>query len=160
MRDAVFRLFTPSDAPWLAARHGAIYAEYDGFDETFGPLVAGILADFIADHDPTREAGWIAEVEGRPMGSIFCVQLDDQTAKLRLFLLEPQMRGQGLGQRMLTHCMDFARAAGYRRMELWTHESHKAACALYAANGWRLTASKPVHSFGRDLVEQSWKIDL
>ncbi len=70
------------------------------------------------------------------------------------------MRGQGLGRRMLVHCMEFARAAGYARMELWTHESHKAACALYAAHGWRLTASKPVHSFGVDLVEQSWKIDL
>jgi GNAT superfamily N-acetyltransferase len=88
------------------------------------------------------------------------VRLDDQTAKLRLFLLEPQMRGHGLGKQMLAHCMAFAKQAGYSRMQLWTHESHKAACALYAASGWRLAASRPVHSFGRDLVEQSWKIDL
>ena len=160
MSDAIFRPFTPADAPWLAARHGALYAQAEGFDATFGPLVAGILADFTADHDPAREAGWIVEAEGQPVGSIFCVRLDAATAKLRLFLLEPRMRGQGLGRRMLTHCMDFARAAGYTRMELWTHESHKAACALYAAHGWRLSASKPVHSFGVDLVEQSWKIDL
>jgi GNAT superfamily N-acetyltransferase len=160
MKDAIFRPFTPADAPWLTARHGALYAQYDGFDDSFAPLVAGILADFIADHDPQHEAGWIAQIDGQPVGSIFCVRLDDQAAKLRLFLLEPHMRGQGLGQRMLTHCMAFARNAGYRRMQLWTHASHKAACALYAANGWQLASSKPVHSFGLDLVEQSWKIDL
>lgn len=160
MSDPVFRPFTPADAPWLAERHGTLYALAEGFDDTFAPLVAQILADFIAAHDPAREAGWIVEVAGQRVGSIFCVRLDDDTAKLRLFLLEPAMRGRGLGRRMLARCMDFARAAGYARMELWTHESHKAACALYAANGWRLAASKPVHNFGVDLVEQSWKIDL
>ncbi|MFD1193451.1 GNAT family N-acetyltransferase [Seohaeicola saemankumensis] len=160
MADPAFRPFTPADAAWLAERHGTLYAQAEGFDDTFAPLVAGILADFIADHDPAREAGWIVEAGGKAVGSIFCVRLDDHTAKLRLFLLEPVMRGRGLGQRMLAHCMGFARKAGYARMELWTHESHKAACALYAANGWRLAAWKPVHSFGVDLVEQSWKIDL
>ena len=160
MTAPLFRPFTPADAAWLAERHGTLYAQAEGFDDSFATLVAGILADFIADHDPAREAGWIVEADGQRVGSIFCVRLDDRTAKLRLFLLEPAMRGQGLGQRMLAHCMGFARDAGYARMELWTHESHKAACALYAANGWRLAASKPVHNFGVDLVEQSWKIDL
>lgn len=160
MTPAILRPFTPADAPWLAARHGTLYAQAEGFDDTFAPLVAGILADFIADHDPAREAGWIAEADGQPVGSIFCVRLDMATAKLRLFLLEPEMRGQGLGRRMLDHCMGFARKAGYTRMELWTHASHTAACALYAATGWQVAASKPVHAFGVDLVEQSWKIDL
>ena len=160
MTETTLRLFYPADAPWLVERHGTLYAQADGFDATFAPLVAAILDDFITSHDPQAEAGWIAENDGQRVGSIFCVRLDDQTAKLRLFLLEPQMRGHGLGKQMLAHCMAFAKQAGYSRMELWTHESHKAACALYAATGWRLAASRPVHSFGRDLVEQSWKIDL
>ncbi len=81
-------------------------------------------------------------------------------AKLRLFLLEPEARGRGLGQRLLDACLGFARAAGYRRLELWTHESHRAACALYARNGFRLVGSRPVRSFGQDLVEQTWEIPL
>ena len=160
MTDSVLRPFTAGDAPWLIARHGALYAEQDGFDATFAPLVEGILADFIASHDPVREAGWILDAAGHPAGSIFCVRQDAQTAKVRLFLLEPHLRGQGLGRRMLAHCMDFARSAGYARMELWTHASHRAACALYAATGWRLAASQPVRSFGQNLIAQSWKIDL
>jgi len=160
MTDVILRPFDPADAPWLVERHGTLYAQAEGFDTTFAPLVASILDHFIASHDPVAEAGWIAESSGTPVGSIFCVRLDDATAKLRLFLLEPDRRGQGLGRRMLAHCTGFARQAGYSRMQLWTHESHKAACALYAATGWQLTASKPVHSFGRDLVEQSWQIDL
>ncbi|SEM98639.1 L-amino acid N-acyltransferase YncA [Roseovarius tolerans] len=154
----MIRPFRPEDAAWLVKRHGALYARDEGFDDTFAPLVASILDGFLADHDPTCEAGWIAEAGGARLGSIFCVRLDQHTAKLRLFLLVPEARGQGLGQRLLETCMTYARDRGYRRMQLWTHESHRAACALYTRNGWLLVASRPVHSFGRDLVEQSWEI--
>ncbi|NVO54801.1 GNAT family N-acetyltransferase [Rhodobacteraceae bacterium B1Z28] len=160
MEDVVLRPFRPDDAPWLVEQHGTLYARDEGFDSSFAPLVAQILDDFIADHDLTREQGWIAEQAGKRLGSIFCVSLDRNTAKLRLFLLMPQARGLGLGKRLLSTCTGFARAAGYREMALWTHESHKAACALYRANGWQLTDSKPVHSFGVDLIEQSWEIQL
>ncbi|MEM8632533.1 MAG: GNAT family N-acetyltransferase [Pseudomonadota bacterium] len=160
MADLTLRSFEPSDAVWLVDQHATLYARDDGFDGTFGPLVASILADFTQSHDPDFERGWIAEKDSARLGSIFCVRLDDETAKLRLFLVLPEARGLGLGRRLLGACLEFARAAGYRRMSLWTHESHRAACALYARSGFRLTASRPVHSFGVDLVEQSWEIDL
>ncbi len=152
--------FTPNDAEWLIAQHEALYASDEGFDATFGALVRGIVEGFIADHDPEAERGWIAWQGQRRVGSIFCTRHDAQSAKLRLFLIVPEARGKGLGHRMLDQCMAFARACGYVRMQLWTHESHRAACALYASHGWRLTASHPVRSFGVDLVEQSWEIDL
>jgi GNAT superfamily N-acetyltransferase len=160
MDEIALRLFQPDDAPWLTERHGTLYASEAGFDGSFAPLVAEIIADYLARHDPAREAGWIAEAGGRPLGSIFCVGMSDEVAKLRLFLLEPEARGRGLGQRMLAHCMDFARAKGYARMTLATHESHRAACALYARNGWRIALSRPVRAYGCDLVEQTWEIAL
>ncbi|WP_377188885.1 GNAT family N-acetyltransferase [Ruegeria meonggei] len=160
MQDVLIRPFRASDAPWLVMQHGLLYARDEGFDETFAPLVHSILTDFVAGHDPTRERGWIAERAGERLGSIFCVALDEKTAKLRLFLLMPQARGLGLGKRMLGTCMAFARSAGFTEMRLWTHESHEAACRLYRASGWHLLNSKHVHSFGVDLVEQSWKIQL
>ncbi|GGH29983.1 Ribosomal protein S18 acetylase RimI [Cribrihabitans marinus] len=160
MTTATLRPFRADDAPWLVAQHGALYARDEGFDASFAELVEEILADFAAGHDPVRERGWIAEEAGQRLGSIFCVAQDGQTAKLRLFLLLPCARRRGLGRHMLRTCMGFARAAGYGRMVLWTHESHAAACALYRAAGWRLLDSKPVRSFGVDLVEQSWSIDL
>ena len=155
---AAIRPFHPDDAPWLVERHATLYARDEGFDATFGPLVAGILDEFVAAHDPSCEAGWIAHAGDRWLGSVFCVRQSAGIARLRLFLLVPEARGQGLGQRLLDTCTGFARDRGYRGMTLWTHESHRAACALYARNGWRLTGSKPVHSFGCDLVEQSWEI--
>ncbi|MCE8507876.1 GNAT family N-acetyltransferase [Ruegeria pomeroyi] len=160
MDTITLRPFRPEDAPWLVERHGTLYTQDEGFDDSFAPLVARILDDFIANHDPDREQGWVAEADGRRLGSIFCVGLDDTTAKLRLFLLVPEARGRGLGRRLIDTCMGFARSKGYVQMQLWTHESHRAACALYAATGWQLVDSKPVHSFGVDLVEQSWKITL
>ena len=160
MSDIILRPFAATDADWLADQHGQLYARDEGFDATFAPLVAGILADFLADHDPACERGWIAQQDGQRLGSIFCVSAGGQTAKLRLFLLTPAARGKGLGKRLLARCMTFARQAGYHDMRLWTHESHRAACALYAATGWQLVDSKPVHSFGVDLIEQTWTITL
>lgn len=160
MSDVILRLFTATDADWLAEQHGLLYARDEGFDDTFAPLVAGILADFLAGHDPACERGWIAEQDGQRLGSVFCVSAGGQTAKLRLFLLTPKARGKGLGKRLLATCTAFARTTGYRDMRLWTHASHKAACALYAAAGWQLLDSKSVHSFGVDLVEQTWTLTL
>lgn len=157
MNAPLIRPFTADDRDWLVAAHGDLYARSEGFDDSFGLLVAQIIDGFVIGHDPQREAGWIVEAEGKPLGSIFCVAADDTTAKLRLFLLVPEARGKGLGKRLLQHCMQFAQTRGYHGMELWTHESHEAACALYRAAGWTLDASKPVHSFGQDLVEQQWR---
>ncbi|MEX0367916.1 MAG: GNAT family N-acetyltransferase [Ruegeria sp.] len=156
MADISLRHFTADDTEWLVDMHGLHYARADGFDDSFAPLVQTILDQFSAGHDPACERGWIAMQGNERLGSIFCVRLDATTAKLRLFFLLPEARGQGVGQRLLDECMGFARASGYASMALWTHESHRAACALYARNGWTLTASEPVHSFGQDLVEQTW----
>lgn len=154
------RKFDETDRDWVIDQHGDHYAQVEGFDASFKVLVAQILDDFIENHDPNTKAGWIAWQGAERLGSIFCVGIDAQTAKLRLFLLTPESRGRGLGGQMLNHCMGFARENGYRQMKLWTHESHRAAGALYAKTGWELTSSKPVVSFGQALVEQHWQIVL
>ena len=160
MNPITIRRFTAEDRDWLVTQHRDLYARDEGFDESFGVLVGQIIDDFLAEHDPTREAGWIVQRGEDRLGSIFCVSLDASRAKLRLFLLTPEARGQGLGRRMLETCMEFARDCGYSGMQLWTHESHRAAGALYARNGWTMTDSRPVVSFGRDNVEQTWEILL
>lgn len=164
-RDAdpvVLRDLRPGDAGWIVQRHAELYAADEGFDASFEGVVARILADFLETREPGVERGWIAEAaDGRRLGCIFCVRgAAEDVAKLRLFLVEPEARGLGLGRRLLTACLDHARAVGFGRMTLWTHESHRAACALYASAGFVLTASHPVRSFGQDLVEQAWERDL
>lgn len=149
------------DVDWLVAEHGRLYARDEGFDDSFPVLVRQVLDDFVAGFDPARERAFIAWEDGARLGSIFCARSDDpDAAKLRLFFLMPEARGKGLGRRLLAENLEFARQAGYRKMVLWTHESHKAACELYAATGWRLLRSEPKISFGRPVVEQSWEIDL
>lgn len=160
MTDVTLRRFAPSDMQWLVARHQDIYAREAGFDESFGLLVADILHSFCAGHDPSCERGWMAESRGTRLGTVFCMRKDAATAQLRLFLLAPQARGQGLGKRLLRECMEFARAAGYRGMMLTTHESHRTACALYRAFGWQLTDSRPVRNYGQDLIEQTWRLSF
>lgn len=131
MDDVILRRFVAGDLHWLAARHQDLYARDEGFDASFGPLVTGILQAFCDSNDPASERGWIATKGQQRLGSIFCVKETDEVARLRLFLLTPEARGQGLGKRLLRDCMGFARQAGYREMVLWTHESHRSAGALY-----------------------------
>lgn len=158
--DVSLRGLEAGDAGWLVQRHGELYARDEGFDHTFEALVAEILADFLRNHDPTCERGWIAANGAHRLGSIFCTRQDAETAKLRLFLVVPEARGIRLGQRLLRTCMDFARETGYRRMVLWTHESHRAACALYERTGWQLQSAEPKRSFGAEVVEQHWSYDF
>jgi len=160
MTSPSLRAFDPADIAWLTEAHQTLYAAEEGFDDTFGPLVRSILETFAGSHDPSREAGWIAQIGDAPVGSIFCVRHSDTHAKLRLFLLLPWARGQGLGRVLLDACTTFARAKGYQGMTLWTHAEHKAACRLYERAGWTCTCSEPVHSFGRDLTEQTWVLDF
>jgi GNAT superfamily N-acetyltransferase len=160
MDDIELRRFGPEDRDWLIEQHKVHYAKAEGFDDSFGVLVTDIVDAFLMDHDPEREAGWIAWQKGTRLGSIFCVKLTKRTAKLRLFLLADGARGKGLGRKMLLHCMQFARDEGYADMQLWTHESHTAAGALYARNGWALGATKDVVSFGKPNVEQEWAVVL
>ena len=123
-------------------------------------LVARIVADYAEHRDPEREAAWIAEVDGKRAGCVFCVAESDDVAKLRILLVDPSARGHGLGARLVDECLTFARAAGYRRITLWTNDVLTSARRIYQAAGFRLEAAEPHHSFGHDMVGQTWSRDL
>jgi DNA-binding MarR family transcriptional regulator/GNAT superfamily N-acetyltransferase len=156
----VLRAPHPGDLGWIVQAHGALYAEQYGWDDSFEALVARIVADYAQDHDPRREAAWIAEVDGEPAGCVLCVRRDDDTAQLRLLLVHPRARGRGIGGRLIEECLRFANRAGYERITLWTNDVLHEARRLYERAGFELLESAPHHSFGHDLVEQTWARDL
>jgi GNAT superfamily N-acetyltransferase len=151
----------PGDLGWVVMAHGQIYAQQFGWDASFEALVAGIVADYAVRDQPGVAAAWIAEAGGQRAGSIFCVPADDgRTARLRLLLMLPAGRGLGLGTGLVRTCVEFARAAGYQRMELWTNDVLAAARRIYLAEGFRLTSEEPQRNFGADLVSQTYALDL
>jgi DNA-binding MarR family transcriptional regulator/ribosomal protein S18 acetylase RimI-like enzyme len=150
----------PGDLGWMVKAHGELYAQEYGWDSSFEALVARIVADYAGNHDPLRESAWIAEVDGEPMGCILCVRQDDDTAKLRILLVDPAARGLGIGARLVTECVAFARRAGYRHMVLWTNDVLAAARRIYEQAGFRLIAEEPQRNFGHDLVSQTWQLDF
>jgi len=156
----LLRPYQPGDMGWVVHRHGVLYAQEYGWDEQFEALVASIVAKFIQHYEPKRERCWIAEKEGEIVGSVFLLKQSKTVAMLRLLLVEPKARGVGIGTRLVSECQRFARYAGYRKIRLWTNNILIAARHIYEKAGFRRIHEDPHHSFGHDLVGETWELKL
>lgn len=145
---------------WVVHRHGELYAREWGYTAAFEALVARIVADFLDNFNPAAERCWIAERDGTIVGLVFVVRKSKNVAKLRLLLVEPSVRGLGLGKRLVDECLRFARRAGYKKMALWTQAELTAARRVYEAAGFVCVKRVSQPGFGAKSMAETWERDL
>ncbi|KJY70115.1 MarR family transcriptional regulator [Vibrio coralliilyticus] len=148
------------DMGWITHRQGLLYKNEYQWDWQFEALVSQIVGEFVINYNPEVERCWVAEMDGEVVGSVFIVRQDDTTAKLRLLYVEEAARGLGLGRKLVDECVQFSREKGYKRIEFWTNSVLVSARRIYEAAGFKLIKEEPHHSFGQDLVGQTWALDL
>jgi DNA-binding MarR family transcriptional regulator/GNAT superfamily N-acetyltransferase len=158
--DVVLRDPGPGDMGWVVQQHGEIYWREYRFSSEFEGLVAEIAAKFILNFDPQREKGWIAQIEGERVGSVFVVRRSATIAQLRLLILTPGARGRGLGGRLVDECIAFARSKNYRKLMLWTQSNLLAARTIYLSRGFKRVKSEPYPAYGQKLVSEVWELKL
>lgn len=156
----LLRPHQPGDMGWVVRAHGLLYAREYGWDERFEAMVAGIVARFIDRFDPKRERCWIAELDGEIVGSVFVVRKAPTVAQLRMLIVDPRARGLGIGARLVEECIRFARRSDYKRLTLWTNSILLAARQIYVNAGFRMVHAEPHHSFGHDLIGETWDLKL
>jgi len=156
----VLRPPEPGDLGWVVQRHGALYAAEYGWNEEFEGLAAEIVGRFVKNYDEKRERCWIAERHEQKVGSIFLMKKTDEVAQLRMLFVDSRARGLGIGKRLVRECTRFARRAQYKKIFLWTDNQLHTARRIYEAEGYELVEEETHHSFGYDLVGQTWELTL
>jgi GNAT superfamily N-acetyltransferase len=137
--------------------HGVIYAREYGLDTSFEPYVAKPLADCVLDGTGRV---WIAEDADRIVGSIAMVDAGEGTGQLRWFLLVPEVRGSGLGRRLLETALAYGRERGFSRIFLWTFADLKGARRLYERTGFKVTETKTGFVWGAERTEVRMEMEL
>ena len=156
----MIRSFLPVEIDYVVDAHTKVYGDEYHFDTSFKDYIVETTQRFINTFDAERENLWIVEKDGQPTGSIAIVKLDNTTAQLRWFLLEPQARGQGLGHELMKKAISFSKDSGYRTVCLWTSNLLIVARHLYAQHGFVLTERIEQIRSGIPLIEERWELHL
>lgn len=154
------RNFVSDDIDYVISRHQILYKEEYKLSPVFGDYVEKGLHHFAQCYDEEKECMLIPEMNGHPVGSIVIAKVDDKTAQLRYFLLEPETRGRGLGHKLVDMALDFCREKDYKHVFLETISALETARHIYASKGFRITQSHKNPTWGKDILEERWDLDL
>lgn len=155
------RPFTQSDIEYVISRHKTLYYAERHLSEVFSAYVDEIVYKFAADFDSRTDCLNILECNGTPAGSIAIIKSEEEeTAQLRFFMLEPEMRRRGYGNRLMDLALDFCQEKGYRKVFLLTITAQTIARHIYEQHGFCRTWSRDKSEWGDGVIEERWDKEL
>ncbi|MDN4604187.1 GNAT family N-acetyltransferase [Paenibacillus sp. F6_3S_P_1C] len=156
----MIRTFVQNDLQYVIEAHIRIYRDEYNYDHSFAEFIENAVNEFKRSGNYAREMVWIVEVNRTASGCIGLTQLDEQTAQLRWFLIEPEARNSGWGRQLIEEAVHFAREKGYASIILWTNESLSGARRLYQSIGFEVVEIRRQVQSGQELTEEKWELIL
>ena len=152
----------PGDVEAIVELHRRLYLPVYGLDESFvAGVEAGVREAASRGWPGEREGIWIVESGGEVTGSVALTDQGAGEARLRWVVLAPELRGHGLGRRLITEAVELARHGGYGLIALETFSELRAAAAIYRSLGFELVAAETGPKWGRpDLTFQRYELRL
>jgi len=150
----------PGDIGMLIHLHGWIYAQECGYNHVFEAYVCRTFYEWMQRYDPENDRIWLAEAEGRIVGSIAVIGKGEGIAQLRWFILHPDYRGAGLGKQLFQQAMAYGREKGLRQMFLETTDDQETAIRMYEKSGFRKTGEHANEAWGVRHIERTYTLEL
>jgi DNA-binding MarR family transcriptional regulator/predicted GNAT family N-acyltransferase len=150
----------PGDVGYLIYLHGRLYAKECGYNHLFEGYVCKTFYELYQSYDPQKDRFWLAEAGGNIIGSIAVVGHSGTRAQLRYFLVSPEYRGTGLGTKLFSEALDYAKRQGYQSLFLETTDDQKTAIRMYKKAGFRLTQETGNHAWGVSHTGQVYELSL
>ena len=154
------RPFSQSDIEYVISRHKTLYYAERHLSGTFSSYVDEIVYRFVDNFNGHTDCLKILECNGVPAGSIAIAKVDRDTAQLRFFMLEPEMRQRGYGNRLMNMALEFCREKGYKKVFLLTITAQVVARHVYETHGFHKVASYDKSEWGDGVIEECWELLL
>ena len=154
------RPFVQSDIEYVISRHKTLYYAERHLNGTFSAYVDKIVYRFVHQFNAQTDCLEILECNGAPAGSIAIAKVNEDTAQLRFFMLEPEMRQRGFGNQLMDMALQFCRDKGYKKVFLLTITAQIVARHVYETHGFHKVSSNDKSEWGDGVIEERWELDI
>ncbi len=145
---------------WIMQSHSVFYEREFGWGKSFEAVVARIILNYLESEDDENQICYIADISGKPVGSVMVLNGTNGVAKLHLMYVSDSTRGQGIASALVSKALSWAKDKDFHSITLGTTENQISARNLYSKFGFERVLFEPNYSFAKGSLDETWSLDI